>query len=206
MNIIRIVLLLALLSGRVFSANASTIMPACNTAQTIAEFVPFNSTGCSILDKLFRDFTFPSGATGRATALQAADLSVTLVDDSPAEIGVRFSGFSLNARSRKMNNLTLRYTVPGPSITSEHLAMVGAATQLTDDATFDPSEQDWSPQGNERRGGRSRFAYIFDITEAFGKIVGPGKHGAAPEPATLALIGGGLIAFGLINRRRKQKL
>src|SRR5450759_2991080 len=104
----------------------------CAPGGTYQDLINTNAGGgCFVQDKLFSDFTYQANATGGAIALTPGGFNYLTVANAPAATGFQF-GFALSALNGQSNDVLLgyliSYVVTGPNITSNHVAMVSAAS------------------------------------------------------------------------------
>jgi hypothetical protein len=107
----------------------------CSTEANYAALEATGTTGCTIGDKTYNDFTFQPSATGGAAALTASDVTFTTVDNGLIANGFDFS-FSLDATANpdgtsQSNDVLIGFnvsiTTPGTNlIASSNLVMNGA--------------------------------------------------------------------------------
>jgi len=101
----------------------------CSSEANFAALEATGTTGCTIGDKTYNDFTFQSSATGGATALTAADVTFIVVNNGLIANGFDFT-MSLDAGTTQTNDVLIGFDVsvtPGDSelIASSDLSMDG---------------------------------------------------------------------------------
>lgn len=119
-----------LLLGVVVCATASEAraQAACAPTGTLADLVGLGSTGCTVADKLFSDFTTHFVSTGFSTGMTAADVHYDLLNPTPFSHGFLFTS-TWAAPGGGILDQSLLYhvsTITGaPSITDIHLSQAG---------------------------------------------------------------------------------
>ena len=209
---------LTLLIGMVLGLSSLGLAGACG----VGTMASYSSPGfsCSIGGLTFSNFSYSSSAFGGAVSIPAAGVTVTPV--SGAESGFQFEAPWI-ASSSQGEDSTISYTVTG-SITDLVLSMAGFG--FTDGADVSVAESSATPPLSllvfDNSTGMTPSDTItglslstLTVTKDIAVLGNGGtghlsivdnlySTGAVPEPASMLLLGSGMLGLAGFVRRRKR--
>jgi hypothetical protein len=207
------------------AANAAVCLNGAN----LGVWVSTAGFSCTIGDKTFSNFTYTASSGGGATPVAAADIAITTINNGASAIGFQFSAPWVVASTQSLDSLigfNVAVTPPtggvfihdaslvqggtsfsgaGVASVSENLSNLttlltitaAGQTVLSDQATFSNTgsvgvTKDIAVRAN---GGSASISLVDDTF----------SQTTVAEPASLAILGGGLLSLGLLRQQRRRR-
>ncbi len=201
-------------------ASAANCVSGANLGQWLG-----GGFSCTIGDKTFSNFTYSASSGGQATPVAASAITITTINQGSNAIGFQFNAPWVVSNTQSLDSLigfTVAVTGGGPAQIHDAAVVQGGTSfsgagvasvseNLSNNVqllTIDTAGQivladsvAFSPIGSVnvtkdiavRANGGS--ASISLVSDTFSQV---------PEPATLGLLGSGLIGLGLLRHRRRR--
>jgi PEP-CTERM motif len=219
--------MLVLFAALVLAASFAAATPMACTAETLNNYLAAGFS-CEIDNLLFSNFTYTGTANGTAPIASTA-VNVTPIT-TPGDEGLEFNaGWSVSTPAEEDSNIGFivstvnkadtidsldlefngHYTGTGTSSVTENYCegglLASCPTTVNQIAVTNPptvlsiTSKDFTPVNTLQvskdvnvSAGNGGTASISDLNNTYGQV---------PEPGTLGLLGGGLVALGLVRRR-----